>query len=80
MAQLENLRERYRQGLTDNLGTLPVLPFNDREPATRLSKGNRGVIQVNGTFQDGFYDQSGIPDDIQDRASDTTPGPESATV
>jgi len=74
--QPNSLRERYL-GIASNQADLdgalqPNLPVNDLFPNVRMTKGNKGVLPVNGTFNNGTYDAAGIPDDILDRGRDAS--------
>ena len=74
--QPNSLRERYL-GIAGDQASLdgalqPNLPVNELFPSVRMTKGNKGVLPVNGTFNNGTYDAAGIPDDIQQRGQDAT--------
>ena len=74
--QPNSLRERYI-GIASNQSDLdgalqPNLPVSELFPSVRMTKGNKGVLPVNGTFNNGTYDASGIPDDIGTRGQDAT--------
>jgi len=74
--QPNSLRERYFQIAADqaqlDAALQPNLPTSQFFPSVRMTKGNKGVNPVNGTFNNGTYDAAGIPDDIQQRGQDAT--------